>query len=514
MLDYKSMIRLKKLGLNTSAIANRLECKWDTVQRIISRCENIWGSVEGVPEDFSNEEIADMLFTARKSVDLDYLQPDCEKILEKQRQGYLRNELWADYCAEAAKLGKKAYKLSRFNEIVTEYRSKHDISFTMNHVPGLEGQADWTGDHGHFTDCDTGERVDVHVFVMTLPYSGFFYCEGFLDEKMPSWFAGHSNAFEFFDGVPAFIIPDNCATAVDRQHFDEKGILNSKYVEFLNHYGAIPKPTRVKKPKDKGHVERHVRIVEDDIIRPMERLDIYSLQEFNDIMRMKLIARNNKEYSKKLGSRTSIFEAEEKAVLLPLPKLQFQAYDEKDATVWRDFHIQFDCAFYSVPVQYVGKKVTVKATNDTIRIYDGERLIAEHKRAVRKWQRSTLPEHIPGKGVNLHGAYSAAELIAWAEKFGPYTVQWVKVELGRFEFEVQSYRPITSVLRVLNRYGADAAERASEAALASSVFTVKGFKSILSAQSKLRSARKETRFDLNDVFCAHADEEDSENGIF
>ena len=56
MLDYKSMIRLKKLGLNTSAIANRLECKWDTVQRIISRCENIWGSVDGVPEDFSNEE--------------------------------------------------------------------------------------------------------------------------------------------------------------------------------------------------------------------------------------------------------------------------------------------------------------------------------------------------------------------------------------------------------------------------------------------------------------------------
>ena len=48
MLDYKSMIRLKKLGLNNSAIANRLECKWDTVQRIISRCEIIWGSVEGV----------------------------------------------------------------------------------------------------------------------------------------------------------------------------------------------------------------------------------------------------------------------------------------------------------------------------------------------------------------------------------------------------------------------------------------------------------------------------------
>lgn len=380
----------------------------------------------------------------------------------------------------------------------------------MGHVPGLEAQADWTGDHGHFVDCDTGELVEVHVFVMTLPYSGYFYCEGFLDEKMPAWFAGHANAFSFFGGVPAFVVPDNCATAVDRQHFDEKGILNTRYVEFLNHYGVIPKPTRVRKPRDKGHVERHVRIVEDDIIRPMERLDIYSLQEFNDIMLRKLIARNAKGYSKKLGSRTSIFEAEEKPTLLSLPVLRYQSYEEKEATVWRDFHIQYDCAFYSVPVAYVGQKVTVKATSDTVRIYSGDKLIAEHKRAVRKWQRSTQQEHIPGQGMNLHGAYSSEELIRWAEKFGPHTVRWVKAELGRFEFEVQAYRPITSVLRVLNRYPSETAELASEAALASSVFTVKGFKSILAAQAKLHPM-KEKRIDLNDIFCAH-DEEGSANG--
>ena len=56
-------------------------------------------------KNLSNEEIADILFSTRKSVDLDYLQPDSEKILEKQRQGYQRNELWAEYCAEAAARG-------------------------------------------------------------------------------------------------------------------------------------------------------------------------------------------------------------------------------------------------------------------------------------------------------------------------------------------------------------------------------------------------------------------------
>ena len=39
---------------------------------------------------------------------------------------------------------------------------KNDISFIMDHVPGLEGQADWMGDHGHFIDLDTGEIIEVH----------------------------------------------------------------------------------------------------------------------------------------------------------------------------------------------------------------------------------------------------------------------------------------------------------------------------------------------------------------
>ena len=195
--------------------------------------------------------------------------------------------------------------------------------------------------------------------------------------------------------------------------------------------------------------------------------------------------------------------------MLPLPVLQYRSYDERTAVVWRDFHIQFDNAFYSVPVQYIGKTVTVRATNDTVRIYEEKKLIAEHPRAVRKWQKLTQQNHIPVKGVDLHGAYSAAELTDWAAKFGPNTVRWVKTVLGRYEFEVQSYRPISAVLRTLNRYSAVVAEKASEAAYMSSVFNVKGFKSILSAQAKRHPAEKEKQIDLNDIFCAHSDEEES-----
>ena len=64
-----------------------------------------------------------------------------------------------------------------------------------------------------------------------------------------------------------------------------------------------------------------------------------------------------------------------------------------------------------------------------------------------------------------------------------------------------------AVLRTLNRYSPEVAERASEAAYVSSAFTVKGFKSILSAQAKQHPVEKKKQVNLNDIFCAHSGEE-------
>ena len=240
----------------------------------------------------------------------------------------------------------------------------------------------------------------------------------------------------------------------------------------------------------------------------MNRLDISSLREFNEIMRKKVSAINARPYSKKLGSRTEIFESEEKETLLVLPVVGYRSYDEKIATVGRDFHIQYCSAFYSVPVRYVGSKVTVRATTDTVCIYDKEnRLIAEHQRAVRKWQKLTLPEHIPNSSADLNGAYSTESLLNWAKRFGSYTEHWVKNELQRFEFEVQAYRPIISVLHALNDHSSSLAEKVSKKAIESAVYSVKGFKSILSVEAKREAATASTRTDLNDLFCSHEEEE-------
>ena len=67
MIDYKKLLELKKRGLSGRAIATSLGCKWDTVQRIVSRCENYWGDLESIPEDLSNADIADERYSAGNS---------------------------------------------------------------------------------------------------------------------------------------------------------------------------------------------------------------------------------------------------------------------------------------------------------------------------------------------------------------------------------------------------------------------------------------------------------------
>lgn len=418
MLDYRKMMLLYERGSTKNNLAEIFKCKWETVDRAITRIKEKWGNLESIPSSLSNEAIRAEILKPTREADENFLQPDFSELSRKELKS-MNAELWVSYCSKARELGKKAYQPTKFNEILGEYKKKLDISYTQTHEPGLECQVDWTGDHGHYMDDDTGEWIEVHVIVITLPYSGYFYAEGFFDEKMDSFLAGHAHAFEFFGGVTPLTIPDNCATATDRK----TGILNTQYTAFLDYYGTLPKPTRIKTPTDKGSVEAHVKVVEKGILPLLDKLPILSLEEYNRFLIDKVREKNAKERQKKPGSRLSVFLEEEKPRLQPLPEKPFHRIIEKRATVERDFHLQYCSAFYSVPVDYIGKVLTVRDDGSTIKIYsDKDIFITEHRKALRKWQRCTKEEHIP-KGHYPKGAYSLEYFLSWAAKYGPNTLK-------------------------------------------------------------------------------------------
>ena len=416
MTDYQKILMLSRSGMGTNPIARALGYKWETVERTLSKCEEIWGTIHEVPEDLSNEEL--------------------NKVLNRPNRQ-----------PEAVQSGLKPYKITRFNEILYAYTQKNDLTSRLRKDPGIEGQVDWVGDTGMIIDRVSGEVFPVYIFVMALPYSGYFYCEGFTDMKMNSWLTGHIHAFDFFSGVPYVLVPDNCKTAVIRPASNEEDpIINTQYAALATHYRTVINPARVRRPKDKASVERHVQIVEEKLLVPMSALDFYSLEEFNRMLHKKLERVLNSNLARRDGSRLSIFTAEEKHKLLPLPQNKFETFEEKEAVVARDYHVQYDSAFYSVPAKYIKDKVRVRATASTVTIYTSKGTeIARHNRADHKWQRVTNSDHIP-ENYSDYSGYTREGFVGLASGYGEKTIEWVTTVLDSFPFEVQGYRTVATAL--------------------------------------------------------------------
>jgi hypothetical protein len=80
---------------------------------------------------------------------------------------------------------------------------------------GHEAQVDY-GRLGMWTDPGTGKRVTVWAFVMVLSHSRHMFVRPVVRMDQRAWSEAHVEAFRFFGGVPARIVPDNLATGVER----------------------------------------------------------------------------------------------------------------------------------------------------------------------------------------------------------------------------------------------------------------------------------------------------------
>ena len=507
MKDYRQLLQLYQKGLPVNRIANILGCKWETVRDAMERMKVAYGALESIPDGDGDREIADRIRQSQSTKGNTCMPIDCEDVLKRKRKGESIESQWAEYVKIAKECNRPSYGRSRYCEIVAEFAREHDIAIAIEKQPGIKCEVDWVGDKAHIIDVDTGDPVSVHIFVMVLPYSGYFYCEGFLDEKMSSWLAGHMHAFSFFGGVPVVLVPDNCRAAVTEGRHDsyDDVVLNPRYRDFAEHYGIVVRPARIRHPKDKSVVERSVQIIEKDILPEMARLDIFTLHEFNSILHRKLARRLAKPYTKRYGSRASVFDEEEKTTLLPLPVAGYHSYTEKEAAVGRDGYIQYSSAFYSVPPSFIKKKVIVRESEGRLYIYDDRRqLIAEHDKAVRKWQRVTSEEHRKAD-LALYGGYSREEFDDRARSIGPAMFTWVQAVKDRCDCFADSYRTLLGVFSGIGKYPAHAVEEAARQANNTGIYSARGFKALVAYNASSMQAEKARKQDINDIYISHED---------
>ena len=460
---YKTILTLYFDGFSQRMIAEKTKRSRNTVAMVISAYSSLDLSPQQV-YDLSDDELAVLLFPDKVFIPV-YEQPDYEYChRELLKPGVTLSLLYEEYVTRCRSQHKPFYKRTQFFDKYADYVKKHRLTMHINHKPADRVMVDWDGKTMEVCDRNTGEVITAYLFVGTLPFSMFSYVQACPSMKIHDWIDCHINMFEYFDGVPRLLIPDNLKTGVIENRKYEDPLLNKTYQEMADHYGITIIPTRVRAPKDKAAVEGTVGNVTNAIIGKLRNRKFFSFDDLNCAIRLELETFNTNSFQKRDGSRRSVYEDEEKEFMNSLPPVPYELSSWKTATVQINYHISILKMNYSVPYEYVGKKVDVKITKEFITVFYKDTQIASHKRLYGHiGQYSTMEIHMP-ENHKLY-QWNADRFLNWAKSIGPFTEQVIDKHIHQYKVEEQSYKGCISILKLADKYTARRLENACQLAL-------------------------------------------------
>jgi len=224
-----------------------------------------------IEEKFSAYKIAQELGIDRKTVKRWLKRPKFEmrsggkeptvlNQFKKQIQIYLdRHDYSAVQLYDKIKDAGYTGSLSTVRNYVRKVRkAKPKAYLTLNFLPGEAAQVDFA--YCGYIQLETVRRR-LYAFVMTLCYSRMTYLEFIMQQNQEHFLQCHRNAFRYFNGVVEKIIVDNCKVAVKEhpKYGDVK--LNERYEDFSRYYGFKIVPCAVRKPNQKGAVEKNISYI-------------------------------------------------------------------------------------------------------------------------------------------------------------------------------------------------------------------------------------------------------------
>ena len=463
MTNYKEILRLHSLGINNSQIAAALGCSRTTVITVQQRADEK-GLAHQKASAMSNKEVSRHLFPDESGKPV-FKMPDYVYIhREMAKSGMTLQLLWFEYCDACTGVGEIPYQLTQFKKYYRDYLQQTKATMHIARRPGETLEVDWAGQTASITDTDTGGFITAYVFVASLPYSGYSYVEAFLSRDQEAWITAHVNAYRFFGGVTRILVPDNLKTGVEKTTKTET-LLNRSYQEMSQHYDTAVLPARVKAPRDKSTVEGTVGIITNWILAAIRNQQFLSLNELNIVIKQKLHDFNHKPFQKKDGNRAAAF-AEERMFLQPLPAKPYEYATLKVATVQYNHHVSVDGQNYSVPYEYIKRKVDVRLTRNAVEVLCDNDRICSHKRLYgRPNQYSTIEDHMP-PNHQKYMQWNGGRFRSWAAKIGACTTSVVEAFLTSNKVEQQGYKSCMALLKLADKFTDERLEAACAKALA------------------------------------------------
>jgi transposase len=385
---------------------------------------------------------------------------------ELRKTGVTLQTLWVDY-QEGARLcngAQRPYQYSQFCDLYAAWKSKLALIMRQTHRAGEKVFIDYSGKRPRIVDAETGEVMDVELFVMVLGASNYTYAEATATQSGADFIDSTVRGFEYFGCVPEIAVPDQLRAAVTGpDRYDPE--INPAYAEMAEHYGVAVIPARPGKPRDKAKVEAGVLIAQRWILAVLRNRTFFSLAELNAAIRELLERLNTRRFQKLEGCRRSAFETIDRPAMRPLPAKRFERGEWKKAKVNVDYHVEFDSRYYSVPCALTGTAVDVRATRGVVEIFQARTRVASHARSRGpKGAYVTCPEHMP-KSHRDYGKWPPERMLSWGRSLGPNVGKVVDAILGRYRNPEFGYRAVQALVRDAQRFGNERLDAACARAL-------------------------------------------------
>jgi hypothetical protein len=394
---------------------------------------------------------------SQKPHPLDLFRSDLEKWRREGLSAVVIHQLLKDKCSCDA-------------QAIRRYLNKHfpkpiEPIMVRPTTPGKDMDIDF-GYLGMFLDNDNMLRK-VWVFSFRLRHSRRVYREVVLDQKANTFLMCHVHAFEWFNGVTENIVLDNCKAAIIQCTIDNDMVRRS-YQELAEHYGFIISPCLPRTPEHKGGVEGDIKYVKKNFLpyfharQKDKNIQIPTLRDL--IEALELWGKEVADIHVVQGvgrSPLELFNTEEAKALRPLPRTRWEITSWSQSTVRKDWRIMYDCVYYSVPYQLIGKTVQICATTSLVRIFYDHKEIAFHERGTKKWEYKRKTEYAPPSHEKVLQC-SREGLLLLAEKVGPFTHLVVQAILSHPT--IDKLRPVRCLLNLGNKYSQERLEKSCQRA--------------------------------------------------
>ncbi len=465
-IQAKLILQLRAAGLTQNVIANSHHMSKTSVGEVFRLAEENAISYNDVA-DKRPEEVYRLLFPEKCEAAPLFATPNYEYAHnELSRTGVTLKLLWKEYQDKCRAEETLPVGYTKFTIGYGGFVNARQLTSHLLHKPGVVTEVDWSGSKMSVVDRNTGEIIPVYLFVATLPYSQYSYIEPCFNMKQDAWLRCHAHMFAFWGGTTTRTVCDNLKTGVLSHPREGEVILNEAYEALGGHYSTAIMPAQVRKPKQKASVEGTVGKIATAVIARLRNEVFYSMDSLKAAVAKSLKDFNDEPFQKRPGSRSEIFDQDEKQYLHELPALPYeiaQWYYGRKANL--DSHVSFKNNRYSCPYQYVGKEVDLKVTDTLVEIYCRQERIATHRRfadyVTNQW--STHPEDMPDQFQ--HSPWDDTQIRKWATSIGNSIADVIEQIFVSVKIKEQGYNAYLSVLRLSKTYTTKRLETACELAL-------------------------------------------------